>query len=56
MDRDDVERWIEAYLRAWRTEGPVPTFHLGEALTHRIDLEPRSPSGLESGAGFRTAR
>ena len=23
MDRDDVGRWIEGYLRAWRTEGTV---------------------------------
>lgn len=37
MDRDDVGRWIEGYLRAWRTEG---TALLAELFTTDASYRP----------------
>ena len=47
MDRDDVERWIEGYLRAWRTEG---TALLAELFT--VDATYRPSPWAEAVAGL----
>jgi hypothetical protein len=46
MDRGDVERWIEGYLRAWRTEG---TALLAGLFT--VDATYRASPWAAAGAG-----
>jgi hypothetical protein len=47
MDHDDVERWIEGYLRAWRTEG---TALLAELFT--VDATYQATPWAEAVAGL----